>query len=84
MYEATLWSRFGRWMYPLGLQGKMADFFHDSLPYYDTLLSDLDLRSWRKGWGWLSEVFGGKYEVRDYKGIVDEWIAARKGKVKSA
>lgn len=77
MYEAALWSRFGKWRCPMGMQGKIADFFHDSMPYYDLLLRDLGLRSWRKGWGLLGEIFGRWYEVKDYRGIVDEWIAAR-------
>ncbi|KAL9130370.1 MAG: hypothetical protein Q9217_001428 [Psora testacea] len=77
MYEAALWSRFGKWRCPMGMQGKIADFFHDSMPYYDLLLRDLGLRSWRKGWGLLGEVFSRWYEVKDYRGIVDEWIAAR-------
>lgn len=78
MYEAALWSRFGKWRCPMGMQGKIADFFHDAMPYYDLLLRDLGLRSWRKGWGLLGEVFGRWYEVKDYKGIVNEWIEARR------
>lgn len=77
LYEAALWSRFGKWRCPMGAQGKTGDTLHDNLPYYDTLLRDLGLRSWRKGWGLLGEVFGGWYEVKDYKGIVAEWIASR-------
>lgn len=77
MYEAALWSRFGKWRCPMGMQGKIADFFHDSMPYYDLLLRDLGLRSWRKGWGLLGEIFSRWYEVKDYRGIVDEWIATR-------
>jgi len=64
----------------MGMQGKISDFFDDSMPYYDLLLRGLGLRSWRKGWGVLGEVFGRWYEVKDYNGIVDEWIAARKGR----
>jgi len=77
-YEAALWSRFGKWRCPMGMQGKITDFFHDSMPYYDLLLRDLGLRSWRKGWGVLGEVFGRWYEVKDYRGVVDEWIAMRR------
>ncbi len=62
----------------MGMQGKITDFFHDSMPYYDLLLRDLGLRSWRKGWGVLGEVFGRWYEVKDYRGVVDEWIAMRR------
>ncbi|MCJ1275038.1 hypothetical protein MMC21_002838 [Puttea exsequens] len=78
MYEATLWSRFGRWRCPMGMRGKIADFLHDSMPYYDLLMRDLGLRSWRKGWGLLGEVFGKWYEMKDYEGIVDEWIATKR------
>ena len=77
MYEAALWSRFGKWRCPMGMQGKIADFLHDSMPYYDLLLRDLGLRSWRKGWGLLGEIFGPWYEVKDYRGIVQEWIEMR-------
>ena len=77
-YEAAMWSRFGKWRCPMGMQGKMADFLHDAMPYYDLLLRDLGLRSWRKGWGVFGEIFGRWYEVKDYKGIVEEWIASRK------
>ncbi|MCJ1308628.1 hypothetical protein MMC25_002281 [Agyrium rufum] len=73
-YEAALWSRFGKWSCPMGMQGKIADFMHDSVPYYDLLIRDLGLRSWRKGWGIFGEVFGSWYEVGDYRGLVDEWI----------
>lgn len=78
LYESALWSRFGRWRCAMGMQGKSADLFHDSMPYYDLLLRELGLRSWRKGWGLLGELFGGWYEVKDYKGIVNEWMSARR------
>ncbi|KAI9703550.1 MAG: hypothetical protein M1820_005854 [Bogoriella megaspora] len=77
-YEASLWSRFGKWRCPMGSQGKTGDTLHDNLPYYDTLLGDLGLNSWRKGWGLIGEVFGGAYELKEYEGIVAEWIASRK------
>ena len=80
-YEAALWSRYGKWRCPLGYQGKVADFLLDAMPYYDLLLRDLGLRSWRKRrFGWLGEVLGGWYVVRDYRGIVGEWVGKRKGK----
>ena len=71
----SLWTRFGKWRAPYGMQGKLADFMWDSVPYYDLLLRDLGLNSWRKGWGWFGEVFGGPLKTEDYKGIVQEWIA---------
>ena len=79
-HEAALWSRYGKWRCPLGMQGKIADFLHDSMPYYDLMLRDLGLRSWRKRFGVLGEVFGRWYEVKDYQGIVNEWIANQKRK----
>lgn len=80
-HEAALWSRYGKWRCPLGYQGKMADFLLDAMPYYDLLLRDLGLRSWRKkGFGVLGEVLGGWYQVREYRGIVGEWVEKRKGK----
>lgn len=78
MYEAALWSRFGKWRCPMGMQGKAADFLHDAMPYYDLLMRDLGLRSWRKGWGLIGEIFGKWYEVKDYRGIVEEWKDRRK------
>ena len=71
-YEAALWSRFGRFARPMGMQGKIADLLLDAMPYYDTLLRDLGLRSWRRR-GFFQELFGGWYGVRDYRGVVDEW-----------
>ena len=81
MYEAALWSRFGKWYRPTGMQGNIADFFHDAMPYYDLLLRDLGLKSWRKRSGYLSEIFGFWYEVRDL-GIIDEWITMRRNRQK--
>jgi hypothetical protein len=66
----------------MGIQGKAADFMLDAILYYDLLLRDLGLRSWRKGWGILGEVFGRWYEVRDYWGIIDKYIAKRQGEQK--
>lgn len=77
-YEAALWSRFGKWRAPYGMQGLLADLLYDSVPYFDLLLRDLGCRSWRKGWGILGEVFGCWYTVEDYRGIKEEWMEARK------
>ena len=75
-YEATLWSRFGKWRAPYGMQGRQADFLYDSMPYYDLLLRDLGCRSWRKGWGIFGEIFGSWYTVSDYRGVIGEWMKA--------
>ncbi|KAF2483979.1 hypothetical protein BDY17DRAFT_352592 [Neohortaea acidophila] len=77
--EISLWTRFGKFRAALGMQGKQADLLLDGLPYYDLLLRDLGLRSWRKGWGWIGEVFWGAYSAQDYRGIVGEWMAMQKG-----
>ncbi|KAF4627390.1 hypothetical protein G7Y89_g10764 [Cudoniella acicularis] len=50
LYESALWSRFGKWKVPMGGQGKVADFFLDSMPYYDLLLRDLGLRNVPAAW----------------------------------
>lgn len=77
-YEAALWSRWGKLRAPYGMQGKLADFLYDAMPYYDLLLNDLGLNSWRKGWGWFGEVFGRCYEVKDYENVKAEWIEAER------
>ncbi|KAI4121467.1 MAG: hypothetical protein LQ338_006344 [Usnochroma carphineum] len=73
LYETALFSRFGRWRYPMGYGARFPDFIFDGLPYFDMLMQDLGLRRWRKGWGWLGEVFGGAYMRGDYRGLVEEW-----------
>jgi len=73
-YDTALFNRFGRWRYPMGYGARFPDFVFDGIPYFDLLLSDLGLRSWRKGWGWLGELFGGSYGQEDYRGLVDEWV----------
>ena len=76
-YETALFNRFGRWRCPSGYGAKFPDFAFDGVPYYDLLLGDLGVRSWRKGWGWVGEVFGGGYGPEDYRGVVEEWIRKR-------
>jgi len=73
-YDTALFNRFGRWRYPMGYGARFPDFIFDGIPYFDLLLSDLGLRGWRKGWGWLGELFGGSYAQEDYRGLVDEWL----------
>lgn len=73
-YDTALFNRFGRWRYPMGYGARYPDFVFDGIPYFDLLLSDLGLRRWRKGWGWLGELFGGSYGQEDYRGLVDEWV----------
>ncbi|MCJ1435278.1 hypothetical protein MMC27_004650 [Xylographa pallens] len=84
MYDTALFNRFGKWRCAMGYGARVPDFVFDSVPFFDLLLGDLGLRSWRKGWGWVGEVFGGSYGQSDYKGLVDEWLAMRAGGVGGA
>lgn len=73
LYETALFNRFGYRRSPYGYGARNPDFAFDALPFFDMLVQDLGLNSWRKGWGWIGEVFGGPYLPRDYEGLVDEW-----------
>lgn len=73
MYDTALFNRFGRWRSPWGYGARYPDLAFDGIPYLDLLLRDLGLRSWRKGWGWLGEIFGGAYDAAEYRGLVEEW-----------
>ena len=73
MYDTALFNRFGKWRTPWGFGARYPDLAFDSIPYLDLLLRDLGLRSWRKGWGWLGEIFGGGYDQADFRGLVEEW-----------
>lgn len=73
LYDTALFNRFGKWRTPYGYGARYPDVVFDGVPYFDLLLQDLGLNSWRKGWGWLGEVFGGSYGQADYRGLVDEW-----------
>ena len=84
MYDTTLFNRFGKWRCAMGYGARAPDFVFDSVPFFDLLLGDLGLPSWRKGWGWVGEVFGGSYGQSDYRGLVDEWLAMRAGEVGGA
>lgn len=74
LYDTALFNRFGRWRYPMGYGAQFPDFVFDCVPYFDLLLRDMGLKSWRKGWSWLGEIFGGSYGQEDYRGLVDEWV----------
>lgn len=77
-YDTALFNRFGRWRYPMGYGLHFPDIVFDGIPYFDLLLYDLGLRQWRKGWGWLGELFGGPYGQEEYKGLVGEWVEKEK------
>lgn len=78
MYDTALFQRWGKWRTPYGFGARHADLVFEGIPYFDMLLQDLGLSSWRKGWGWLGEVCGGSYGQADYKGLVEEWKGSRK------
>ncbi|KAI4181150.1 MAG: hypothetical protein L6R41_006791 [Letrouitia leprolyta] len=73
LYDSALLSRFGRWRFPMGYGARFPDYVFDGVPYWDLLMRDLGLRRWRKGWGWVGEVFGGAYMRAEYADVVDEW-----------
>lgn len=77
-YDTALLQRWGKWKTPYGFGARHPDVVFEGIAYFDMLLQDLGLRSWRKGWGWLGEVFGGSYGPADYKGLVEEWRESRK------
>ncbi len=78
-YQTILQSRFGKWRCPAGFGDKFPDLAFDSLPYLDLLLLDLGLKRHRKG-GLIKEIFE-PYGPQDYRGLIDEWKAARKGEL---
>lgn len=79
LYEAALFNRFGAWRSPCGFSMYYPEFVFDGIAYYDLLVQDLGLNNWRKGWGFLGEVFGGSYGLSDYAGLADEWLKTQKG-----
>ncbi|CAF9935567.1 MAG: hypothetical protein ALECFALPRED_006481 [Alectoria fallacina] len=71
LYDATLFQRWGKWRTPYGFWARNPDVVFEGIAYFDMLLQDLGLKSWRKGWGCL----GGdvaSYGQADYKGLVEE------------
>ncbi|KAK0705705.1 hypothetical protein B0H67DRAFT_675698 [Lasiosphaeris hirsuta] len=72
--ETALFQRYAQLRAPYGHGRLYPDLTFDQLPYWDVLLHDLGLETRRKGgWRELFEAYGH----RDYRGIVDEWIASR-------
>ena len=78
LYDTALFNRFGMRRAPYGFGSRYPDMVFDGIPYFDLLLRDLGLQYWRKGWGWLGEVFGGNYWPADYTGLVQEWKESQK------
>ncbi|KAM0800814.1 dimethylaniline monooxygenase [Usnea florida] len=79
-YDTALLQRWCKWRTPYGFGARHPDIVFEGIAYFDMLLQDLGLRSWRKGWGWVGEVFGGSYGQADYKGLVEEWKENRRGR----
>lgn len=77
-YDTALFQRWGKWRTPYGFGARYPDIVFEGVAYFDMLLQDLGLRSWRKGWGCLGEVFGGSYGQADYRGLAEEWKESQK------
>lgn len=78
MYDTALFQRWGKWRTPYGFGVRNPEVVFEGIAYFDMLLQDLGLRSWRKGWGWLGEMFGGVHGQADYNGLMEEWNESRK------
>ncbi len=76
-YEMFIHSEYERLRHPSEAGGsgeRCPDLVFDSIPYVDMLLSDLGLRTKRKG-SWWKEVVE-PYHLDDYRGLVREWQTA--------
>ena len=69
-------SRYAKHRAPYGHGRFFPDLVFDQVPYFDMLMRDLGLRTWRKkGWGkWCKELFGA-YRQEEYRGVVGEWLS---------
>ncbi|RMZ76393.1 hypothetical protein DV737_g4866, partial [Chaetothyriales sp. CBS 132003] len=76
--ETALMARYCRYRAPFGHGRFYPDLVFDLLPYFDMLVRDLGLRTWRKS-NILSELFS-PYRQADYRGIVREWLKSRERK----
>jgi hypothetical protein len=56
-----------------GMAGLYPEYAFDSLTYVDAIMADLGLNAFRKG-TWWREYFEA-YRPKDYKNVVDEWLA---------
>lgn len=70
--EAALMSRFHKHRSPYGHGKFFPDMVFDQNPFFDLLLKDLGLKTWRKA-NLLREVFE-PYGQEDYRGLVQEWL----------
>ncbi|CAG8251048.1 unnamed protein product [Penicillium salamii] len=80
--EAVLNSQWGKWRYPCGYGGEVADLAFDALPYCDLLMQDLGLEPRRKA-SFMAEMVE-PYKPWDYRQAVDEWMSAHQSKNGSA
>jgi cation diffusion facilitator CzcD-associated flavoprotein CzcO len=71
--EAVSNSQWGKWRYPCGYGGEIADFAFDALPYFDLITKDMGLKNHRKP-SPMSEMTE-PYKPWDYKQVVEEWLA---------
>ncbi|KAL4885740.1 hypothetical protein BJY04DRAFT_179152 [Aspergillus karnatakaensis] len=74
--EAILHSEFVALRSPTNHGPRHADFVFEVLPYLDMLLTDLGLRTARKG-SWWRNLFV-PHQPTDYAGLVEEWKAMKK------
>ena len=74
-HDTLMWSEYERIRHPPDAGGRgesIAEFVFDCLPYLDTLMEDLGLKSRRKKT--LFDEWFTPYSKTDYEGIVEEWI----------
>ncbi|KAF2097856.1 FAD/NAD(P)-binding domain-containing protein, partial [Rhizodiscina lignyota] len=77
--ETVLYAEFERLRRPPEAGGsghRYPEMVFDSMPYVDMLLQELGIQIYRKG-SWWRELFTS-YGVRDYKGLVQEWMKSNK------
>ena len=70
--DAALMSRFHKHRSPYGHGRFFPDMVFDQMPFFDLLLKDLGLKTWRKA-NLLREVFE-PYGQDDYRGLAQEWL----------
>ena len=70
--DASLMSRFHEYRSPYGHGRFFPDMVFDQMPFFDLLLKDLGLKTWRKA-NLLRELFE-PYGQEDYRGLVQEWL----------
>lgn len=78
LWETALDTQYALLRYPGGFGGRFPDLAFDALPYVDHLVGDLGLEVRRKKGGWFWQRWWREawehYSVRDYRGVVGEWM----------